>query len=142
MYVSTLEVDNYNKTAKEKVKIYYGFFKGTNDPFKMYVRGWGLQKHRQFQSEVLYIKNKYRVPMLALSIKFTTEEQTGTVKDTGKPYITYKPVFNIQKENNKPMFEKGDKRITFLIDAAHRFREISLTSENDYKQNEIVTDVT
>lgn len=138
IYVSTAEVLNYNKTAKEKVKIYFGFYRGTNEPFKMYLRGWGLASHRDFQTEVMSIKNTYEVPMLALTVELTTEKQTGTISDTGKPYSIYKPIFTVLKEkDNKPVIEMNSERISFLVEAVNKFNQIVETSDNDDKQNEI-----
>ena len=137
VYVSTIENDNYNKTAKEKVKVYFGFYAGTNEPFKMYLRGWGIAGHRDFQTEVMSIKNKYQIPMLSLTVNLKTEKQTGTIQDTGKPYTIFKPIFEIEKNENEPVIEMKTDRISFLVEASNRFREISLTSVNDEAQNEV-----
>lgn len=139
IYVTSAEVDNFNKTGKEKVKIYFGVYAGTEQPFKMYVRGWGLQAHRTFQTEVFSLKNMYQIPMLALKVTLSTEKQTGVIQDTGKPYTTYKPVFSIQNnEDESPIIEKDEARIIFLVEAANKFKNIATTSSvHDEEQSEI-----
>jgi len=138
VYVTTIEGDNYNKTDKERFKVYFGFYKDSKEPFKMFVRGWGLGDHRIFQTEVFSVKKRHGVPMLALTIRLTTHEQTGTIKESGRPYTIFRPLFTILKENGKPIIEEGSDRIKFLIEAARRFKEIaSTTSVDDDKQNEI-----
>ena len=134
--VSSLTVENFNKTGMENVKVYYGFYAGTNEPFKMYLRGWGLGTHRQFQTEVLGFKNKYNIPMLALTVTLKTEKQQGTLEG-GKPYTIYKPVFDIVKfEDGTPVVEIDPKRVDFLLEAADRFSNLP-QSENDYEQNDV-----
>ena len=136
VYVTTTQVENYNKTGIEKVKMYYGFYFGTNEPFRMYIRGWGLAAHRDFQTEVMGIKNKLKIPMLALTIQLTTEKQSGTIADTGKPYTIYKPVFNVVKDkDNNPLIESDNQRVKFLVESAARFANISTPSINDVAQN-------
>ena len=137
VYVSTLEVENYNKTGKEKVKVYFGFYGGTNEPFKMYIRGWGLASHRNFQTEVAGVKTKLGVPMLALTVHLTTEKQSGTIADTGKPYTVYKPIFTVLKDDQGLIIEKTPERVNFLLEAVARFRAISFTSQTDDKQNAV-----
>lgn len=138
VFVSTVVMENYNKTKTERVKVYYGFFSGTNNPFKMYVRGWGLASHRDFQTEVMRIKNDYQLPMLALEVTMTTEKQEGNIADTGKPYTTYKPVFTITKDAKGTPFVETDKaRVDFLIEASQRFSAISEQSKNDAEMNEV-----
>lgn len=142
VYVTTEEGENYNKTAIEKFKVYYGFYSGTNEPFKMYVRGWGLASHRDFQTEVMRIRNKYNLPMLALEVTLRTEKQEGTMKDSGKPYTIYKPVFEVTKDKDGIPFVETDKeRVAFLMEAANRFKNIgSYESENDAQMNEVSED--
>lgn len=138
--VSSQTMENYNKTGMENVKVYYGFFAGTNEPFKMYVRGWGLGSHREFQTEVLALKNKYNVPMLALTVALKTEKRQGTIQDTGKPYTIYSPVFDIVKfDDGVPVVEADPKRVDFLLEAADRFSRLP-QSDNDYEQNTIPED--
>lgn len=138
VYVTTQEAENFNRTEMETSKIYFGFYKDTREPFKMYIRGWGLKDHRNFQTEVLSIKRKYKAPMLALTVELTTYPQQGTMKDSNKPYTIYRPLFTILKDAGQPVFESDQKRIDFLIAAVNRFKEISLTSsENDNAQNEV-----
>lgn len=138
VYVTTKEVENYNKTGIEKVKIYFGFYKGTNEPFRMYFRGWLLADHRNFQTEVISIKNRYKVPMLALTVRMTTYKQTGVVKESGKPYTSYRPLLEVEKIDGVPVFEQDEDRVNFLVEAANRFKDIaSLTSDSDDNQNEI-----
>ncbi len=139
VYVSTLEVENFNKTGIEKVKVYYGFYEGTNEPFKMFVRGWGLAGHRDFQSEVGMIKGKYKIPMLALKVSLSTEKQQGKIPDTGKQYTSYKLQCKIAKDSaNKPVVESDPERIAFLVEAVQRFKQAALvTSVNDDKANEV-----
>lgn len=140
VYVTTEQGENYNKTGIEYYKVYYGFYSGTNEPFKLYVRGWGLVSHRDFQTEVLAIKNKYQLPMLALEITLRTEKQQGTIKDTGKPYTTYKPVFEITKDTGGvPFVETNKERVNFLIEATRRFSQMQSSSyqtDNDEKMND------
>lgn len=136
VYVTTSEVENYDKTGLEKVKIYYGYYFGTNEPFKMYVRGWGLASHRDFQTEVMRIKKRYKVPMLALTVQLTTEKQNGIITDTGKPYTIYKVIFGIVKDiEGNPLIEQDSQRVKFLIESASRFASISTPSVNDELQN-------
>jgi len=133
--VSSETVENFNKTGMENVKVYYGFFAGTNEPFKMYLRGWGLGAHRQFQTEVLSLKNKFNVPMLALTVSLKTEKQQGQL-ESGKPYTIYKPVFDIVKfEDGIPVVEIDKKRVEFLLEAAQRFSTLP-QSDHDYEQND------
>lgn len=137
VYVTTEESENYNKTAMEKVKVYYGFYNGTNEPFKMYVRGWGLASHRNFQTEVVGIKNRFKVPMLSLTVVLKTEKQQGTIKETGKPYTTYKPVFEIVKaEDGQPLVENDQERLGFLVKSVSKFSILTTPSVNDEAQNE------
>ena len=76
--------------------------------------------------------------MLALTVEISTTKQTGTIGDTGKPYTTYKPVFTIVGDGKEPTIEMDSGRISFLVEAAGRFREIALTSSvNDEEQNDI-----
>lgn len=138
VYVTTIEGDNYNKTDKERFKVYFGFYKDSKEPFKMFVRGWGLNDHRSFQTEIFSMKKRYNVPMLALAVQLTTHPQTGTIKESGRPYTIYRPLFTIAKEDGKPVIETDPERIAFLVEAAKRFKEIaSTTSVNDENQNEI-----
>lgn len=138
VYVTTIEGDNYNKTDKERFKVYFGFYKDSKEPFKMFVRGWGLGDHRIFQTEIYSVKKRYGVPMLALTVRLTTHEQAGTIKESGRPYTIYRPLFTILKENGKPIIEEDEDRFNFLLEAARRFKEIaSTTSVDDDKQNEI-----
>jgi len=138
VFVSTEIGENYNKTGEEKKKVYYGFFANTNEPFKMYVRGWGLASHRDFQTEIMRIKNDYSLPMLALEIGLSTEKIEGTIASTGKPYTTFKPIFNIVKDaKGVPFVETDPERVKFLTEAAKRFAEISEQSKNDEKMNEV-----
>lgn len=135
--VASNEVENYNKDGFEKIKIYYGFYAGTAEPFKMFVRGWGLSAHRDFQTEVNAIKKGYGLPMLALTIILKTEKVNGTMQDSGKPYTTYKPVFSIEKdENGVPIAEEDPDRMRFLIEAARRFAILQDQTENDKKQSD------
>ncbi len=139
VYVTTAEAENFNKTGLEKVKIYYGFYAGTTEPFKLYVRGWSMNGHRNFQSEVGMWKNKLKVPMLALTVKLSTEKQQGTIKETGNPYTTYKLKFEIAKDSKgNPIIEGDSERISFLVESVNRFKEVALIateSENDTTAN-------
>ena len=138
VYVTTKEVENYNKNGMETVKIYFGFYAGTQEPFKMYCRGWAMAGHRAFQTEIAHIKHKYNVPMLALTVELTTVKQMGTIADTGKPYTTYKPVFSVIEIEGQPGIEMDSERISFLVEAADRFKGVASTSSaNDEEQNEI-----
>lgn len=138
VYVSTLVQENYQKTKEERIKVYYGFLSGTVEPFKMYIRGWGLASHRDFQTEVMRIKNEYGLPMLALEVTLTTEKIEGNISDSGKPYTTFKPVFTITKDaKGVPFVETDPERGRFLIEASKRFSELSETSKNDEKMNEV-----
>lgn len=140
VYVSSAMVENYNKDGMEKVKMYYGFYAGTKDPFKMYVRGWGLSKHREFQTEFATLKHRFNIPMLALTVDLTTEKKAGTIEKTGKPYVTYMPVFNIVKDTKGvPLVEVDRDRVNFLIESARRFADISnIPSANDDEQNALI----
>ena len=143
VYVTTQEMEDYEKKGTEQVKIYFGFYAGTNEPFKMFCRGWALGAHRAFQTQVARIKGKFQVPMLALTVNLTSEEQQGTIPDSNKPYLVYKPVFTILKtdDGKMPQVEMNPERISFLVESAKRFREVSSgvgskLSENDIEQNE------
>ncbi len=138
VYVTTIETENFNKTGQEKVKMYFGFYEGTNEPFKMYVRGWSLNGHRSFQSEVGMIKGKYQLPMFVLKVNLSTEKQQGTIKETGNPYTTYKLRFEIAKDTTGiPNIEQDVDRRKFLFDSVQKFKEVALvTSLNDEAQNE------
>lgn len=129
VYVTTVEVENYNRTGMEKVKVYFGFYEGTTEPFKMFVRGWSLAGHREFQSEVGLMKNKFKVPMFGLHVTLSTEEKAGTLEN-GKSYKTNKLVFTIQKDPKdktgiKPLIEMNADRIGFLFEAASRFKNVA-----------------
>lgn len=131
VHVTTVEVENYNKTGMEKVKVYFGFYDGTNEPFKMFVRGWSLAGHREFQSEVGLIKNKFKVPMFALHVTLSTEPKSGNLEN-GKSYSTHKLVATIQKDPKdslriKPLVEMNSERISFLFEAASRFKQVAKT---------------
>lgn len=128
VYVTTTEQENYNKTATEKVKLYYGFYADTNEPFKMFVRGWSMAGHREFQSEVAMLKAKFKVPMFALKATLTTELKKGDIKETGKPYEVHKLVCKIVKDPKdksgiKPVVEMDPDRINFLFSAASKFKK-------------------
>lgn len=132
IYVTTVLSDNYNKTAKEKVKVYFGFYKDSKEPFKMFVRGWSMAGHRNFQSEVGMWKAKLHVPMFALMVRLSTVDQEGTMKDNGKAYNTKKLVFTILKDDNKqPIVEMNPDRISFLFEAVQRFKESALGVEEE-----------
>lgn len=143
VYVTTIEGDNFNNSGVEKKKIYFGFYDETNEPFKFYVRGWGLSEHRKFQTEVLSLKNKYRIPMFSLKVKLSSELQSGTKVENGKSldYQVYKPVFTILKnpENGKPMVEQNPDRIEFLFNSIGKFKVVAMAkeSENDEEVNEV-----
>lgn len=141
--LTTEENENYNKTAVEKVKVYYGFYAGTTQPFKLYIRGWSIGAHRYFQTEIQNIKNKFKIPMFALTINISTDEQKGTMKDSGKPYTTFKYHFDILKDpedasGQKPLIELNKERQGFLFEAALRFKEMATTvqSQKDADQGE------
>lgn len=130
VYVTTTMVENYNKTGQEKVKIYFGFYEGTNEPFKMYVRGWSLNGHRNFQSEVGMMKNKFKVPMLALKVNLSTEKQQGTIPESGKPYTIHKLKFDVAKDTTgAPVLEEDPRRIGFLVEAAQKFKQVAMQAE-------------
>mgnify|MGYP001608539669 CR=1 FL=1 len=59
IYVTTQEMENYNKTGLEKVKVYYGVYDGTFEPFKMFLRGWNLASHRDFQEVGNFCEEKW-----------------------------------------------------------------------------------
>ena len=69
VYVTTKESENYMKTKMETQKIYFGYFAGTKEPFKMFIRGYSMRSHRELQSQLVTIKNRYRVPMFALKVQ-------------------------------------------------------------------------
>jgi hypothetical protein len=142
VYVTTKVSENYNKTGTETQKIYFGFYKGTREPFKLYVRGWSLSSHRDFQTEVAMIKSRWHVPMYALSVRLSTVDVSGTMTEGNKPYSTKKLVFTILKD------EKGtpDTKITvgeanFLFESIQRFKEVAMIGDqaeetaNDQAQN-------
>lgn len=149
VYVTTRESENYNRTAKEIQKIYFGFFTGTKEPFKMFLRGWGVSAHRALQTQIAHIKSKYKVPMLALTIRVSTRPQEGVITSEdgrGKPYRVYAPVFTIEKtESGTPYIEENPERIAFLIEAASKFKGLAMSdvelseSEHDEDQNDIPT---
>ena len=138
VYVTTMQVENYNKTAVETVKLYYGFYSGTNEPFKMFVRGWSMEGHRNFQTELSLIKRKYQVPMLGLHVVLTTEPQSGTIQETGKPYSVHKLKFGVRRsEDGTPVIEDNKERIAFLMESYIRFKAIkSNPTERDQAQND------
>jgi hypothetical protein len=139
VYVTTTEQENYNKTGLEKVKIYYGYYADTFEPFKLFIRGWSLGAHKMFQTEISHIKRVQRVPMFALRVKLTTEEQKGTIKDSGKPYSVFKIKFTILKDHTgrNPVIEMDTERISFLFESATRFKEAALIqTESDQEQSE------
>ena len=140
IYVTTQELENYNKTGLEKVKVYYGVYDGTFEPFKMFLRGWNLASHRDFQGEVSMIKRKHQVPMLALSVNLTTDKQAGTIADTGKPYTIYKIKFNIDKEDvegNPPVVQEDSDRVKFLLGAYEKCKSVvSRGSDRDQQQSD------
>lgn len=147
VYVTTRESDNYNRTGKEAQKIYFGFFTGTQEPFKMFLRGWGNNAHRALQTQIAHIKAKYKIPMLALTIRVSTRVQEGVITSDdgrGKPYKTYVPVFTIEKhENGTPFIEEDPERVSFLVQAAGKFKGLAMNeselqeSEHDEEQNDI-----
>lgn len=141
VYVTTQEMDNYNKTAKEKVKVYFGYFAGTNEPFRMYIRGWSLANHRAFQTQVSVFQRKFKTPMFALTVRLATEKQEGNIKESGKPYKTYKmtftPLLDARDQTGQmPQIEMNPDRIGFLFETVQRFKEAALvTSPSDDAQN-------
>lgn len=139
VYVTTIEQEKYNKDGIEKVKVYYGFYAGTNEPFKLYVRGYSLQAHRAFQSEIARIKRIYAVPMFALTVRLTTEEKKGTIKESNKPFSVFMmKEFKVleEAESKKPLIEMDPNRISFLFEALNRFKAVNtISNENDRIQN-------
>lgn len=130
VYVTSVTGDNYNKTGVETKKIYYGFYKGTKEPFKLYVRGWSMNGHRNFQTEVALIKNKYRVPMFALDVTLSTKDENGTSVETGKPYTTKSIVFTIaKKQDGKPVTDMVLPYAEFLAASIDKFKEVSLVND-------------
>lgn len=138
VYVTTVEELDYKKKNMVKKKVYFGYYKDTNEPFKMYVQGWGMEGHRNFQTEVLQWKKRASVPMLALSIQLSTQSQQGEAAEDGTPYDIFKLVFKVLKdEEENILVQMNPKRISFLVESVSKFRDISTTSsENDDKQND------
>lgn len=127
--VISQEVDNYNKTGKEVQKVYFGYFKDTKEAFRMYVRGWSLDTHRKFQSEVLTYKNRLGVPMFALSVKLMSDRRIGKNK-VGIDYDVKCIDFRIVKKENdasKPVVETNPDRVAFLYEAVDKFKQAAAT---------------
>lgn len=126
--VTTKEQENYNKDGMEKVKIYFGFYQGTNEPFKFYMRGAALGTHRKFQSELMTYKNRLKIPMFALTVRLSTTQATGKTQK-GVEYDVRRPVFTIVKNGNQPVIERDPERINFLLEAVDRFKAQAQTVE-------------
>ena len=140
VYVTTRITDNFAKTSQETQKIYYGFYKGTKEPFKLYIRGWSMQGHREFQSEVALIKGRYRMPMYSLTVRLTTKEVQGTQKDSGKAYTTSRLVFNIEKDDEgKPSCTMDLEYADFLYASIDKFKQVAMIGEEEESENDVKT---
>lgn len=128
--VTTKEQENYDKDGTEKVKIYFGFYVGSNEPFKFYMRGAALGTHRKFQSELLTYKNRMKIPMFALTVRLSSIQVTGKTAK-GVEYDVRRPVFDIVKTGGKPEVERNPDRIGFLLEAVERFKAQAQTVEVD-----------
>jgi hypothetical protein len=126
--VTTKEQENYNKDGIEKVKVYFGFYQGTNEPFKFYMRGAALGTHRKFQSELVTYKNRMKIPMFALTVRLSTTQVTGKT-EKGVEYDVRRPVFDVVKTTGKPEVERDPDRIGFLLEAVERFKQQAQTVE-------------
>lgn len=139
VYVTTVEKENYERTAIEKVKVYYGYYSGTKEPFKMFVQGWNLASHRVLQTEITMYKNRYKVPMFALTLHLTTGIKSGQIKKTGKDYSIFQIIFNVVKNpkdttKTMPLVEMNPERISFLFESAERFK--ALAAAGDAKKDD------
>lgn len=125
VYVTTKEGLNYKKNAMEKYKVYFGFYTGNKEPFKMFIRGKSLASHRQLQSEILSYKNRHNLPMFALTVRLSSRQEIGTAKD-GSGYDIRQIIFTILKdENGTPIIETDPNRVGFLLEAVERFKGVA-----------------
>lgn len=120
----TKRTDFDEKKQKEfAVKEYYGFYAGTKEPFKLKMKGWGMEAHRNLQTEIMMYKNRYQIPMFALTVRLSSVDQEGVTKDN-EDYkvkkITYK-VLRDPKDQTKPLIETDPERVGFLYEAVERF---------------------
>lgn len=135
VYVDKKEVDNYTATGKDQVRIYYGFYSNTKEPFRFFIRtkSWSIQAHRDFQSFVAMVKGKYKVPMFALTVRLSTTPQQGILPDSNKPYTVHRLLITpLRDEKGMPLIEKDSLRIGFLADSIQKFREVSAAMEQSF----------
>ena len=128
--------ENYNKTGLERKHIYFGVFEGGIDPFRLYCRGWSLNGSRAFLTEVKMMQSKYGLPMFGMRVVLSTAKEQGTIADTGKPYTTYRIVFEIIKEaDSKPAMEKDPGRAGFLKEKAIFFDSLDVGGQDEPEQS-------
>lgn len=131
--VTTKVQENYKKDAMETVKIYFGYYAGTKEPFRMYLRGTSMQSHRMLQSEVLMYKNRYKIPMFALTVKLTSVQEKGNTKEN-VPYDIRKYLFEIVKvpgDKSKPIVETNVDRVAFLYESVSKFKKVAEVIEEE-----------
>lgn len=124
VYVTNKVKNNEKKNIDEQYKEYYGFFQGTNEPFRMKMKGWGMGAHKELQTEIAVYKTKFNIPMFALTVELTSERKEGQTKE-GKEYKIYKIVCSLLKDGQLPVIEENPDRIGFLLEAVERFKKIS-----------------
>lgn len=123
---------NFKKDATERQHIYFGVYDGTNEPFRMFCRGWSLAGSREFLTEVKMIQKKYKLPMYALKGRLTTTTKTGTMKEGGE-YSVYATVFSILKDEGtgEPTAEDRPERVETLRRFVERFGAIEIRSVDE-----------
>lgn len=133
VYVTTEEKKD-EKTGLMKIKkAYFGFYKGTTEPFKLRMSGWGLAAHKQLQTEVAMYQQRFNTPMFALTVKLTSENQQGVTKK-GDKYDVEKIICEIirdPQDQTKPLIEKNPERINFLYESIDRFKKVAPLSNDD-----------
>ena len=120
---------NFKKDGTERQHIYFGVYEGSNEPFRMFCRGWSLAGSREFLTEVKTIQGKYRLPMYALKLRLSSMPRSGTMKEGGD-YAVFSTVFSILKdeETGAPMAEDRAERVEVLRRFVERFGAIEIRS--------------
>lgn len=124
VYVTNKVKHNEKKNIDEPYKEYYGFFAGTNEPFRMKMKGWGLGAHRELQTEVSVYKSKLGVPMFALTVEISSERKEGITKK-GEEYKIYKIICDIHKDGKLPVIENDPDRVGFLLESIDKFKKFN-----------------
>jgi len=132
LVVRKVYTQNYKKDGMERQHIYFGVYDDTNDPFRMFSRGWSLEGSRAFMTEVKAIQKKFYYPMYALKVRVSTQPKSGVTKDNAE-YAVFSSVFSILKdeETGEPMVEFREDRVQELRKFAEKFMAMEVNGMED-----------